>query len=198
MFFEFYHSNIRITIECAFGVLIHKWGRLRKPIPYNIRLSKICALVRRRCILCNFCINKRLSNSNLFKRKCNTILRRDASSIALNGGYAADRLDSENSNDNNITYQFNSHFDVVHHSNDLTTVSINQFVIQQNNVSIDNLLPRVEMLEKLEISGLVIYPKPRGSTSTNLKCINSRVDSRYAVSVRYFSFISYVLDCLYN
>ena len=24
--FNYYHSQLRITIECAFGMLIHKWG----------------------------------------------------------------------------------------------------------------------------------------------------------------------------
>ena len=52
--FNFYHSSLRITIECAFGVFVHRWGVLRKPLPCNISIPKICALVRCLCVLHNF------------------------------------------------------------------------------------------------------------------------------------------------
>lgn len=58
--FNFYHSSTRIKIECAFGVLVHRWGCLRKPIPCNISIPKVNALVRCLCILHNYCINQRL------------------------------------------------------------------------------------------------------------------------------------------
>ena len=165
--FDCYNSNIRITIKVAFGMLIHKWGCLRKPIPCKIRLSGICALERCLCILQNFYINERHSNGNVFESECNDILRIDALYIVLNGGYAAERLNSNNSNYNNVSDRLYSRFDIGHHSNDLST-TINNFVLQKNNVSIGKLLPHVEMLEKLEIGGLVNHPKPRGSNSTNI------------------------------
>ena len=34
--YNFYHSQLRINIECAFGMLVHRWGVLRKPLPVNI------------------------------------------------------------------------------------------------------------------------------------------------------------------
>ena len=36
--YNFYHSQIRINIECAFGMLINRWAVLRTPIPINISI----------------------------------------------------------------------------------------------------------------------------------------------------------------
>ena len=57
--FNFYHSQLRITIEGAFGMLVHKWGCLRKPLPMNIPVSKQTRLVIGLCKLHNFCIDQR-------------------------------------------------------------------------------------------------------------------------------------------
>lgn len=54
---NFYHSQLRITIECAFGMLVHRWGILRKPMPINIAVNKITKLVHALCKLHNFCID---------------------------------------------------------------------------------------------------------------------------------------------
>ena len=55
--FNFYHSQLRITIEGAFGSLVHRWGCLRKPLPMNFRVSKMSRLVVALCKLHNFCID---------------------------------------------------------------------------------------------------------------------------------------------
>jgi hypothetical protein len=57
--FNFYHSQLRITIEGAFGMLVHKWGCLRKPLPMNMPMSKQTRLVVALCKLHNFCIDQR-------------------------------------------------------------------------------------------------------------------------------------------
>ena len=57
--FNFYHSQLRINIECAFGQLVHRWGILRRAIPCNISLAKTIALVMALCKLHNFCINEK-------------------------------------------------------------------------------------------------------------------------------------------
>jgi DDE superfamily endonuclease len=38
--FNFYQSQLRICIECAFGMLVHLFAILRKPIPKNITIAK--------------------------------------------------------------------------------------------------------------------------------------------------------------
>jgi hypothetical protein len=55
---NFYQSQLRITIERAFSVLVHQWAILRGPLV--VPLSKVPPLVSALCSLHNFCINKRL------------------------------------------------------------------------------------------------------------------------------------------
>lgn len=55
--FNFFHSQVRINIECTFGILVHRWGCLRKPMPMNLKVRKISALVVALCMLHNFCID---------------------------------------------------------------------------------------------------------------------------------------------
>jgi hypothetical protein len=53
--YNFYLSQIRITIERAFGILVHRWGILRRPMSMSIR--KVPAIVICLMRLHNFCIN---------------------------------------------------------------------------------------------------------------------------------------------
>jgi hypothetical protein len=62
--YNFYQSQLRITIERSFGVLVHRWSILRGPL--TIPLFKVVPLVQTLCKLHNFCINERLArNENL-------------------------------------------------------------------------------------------------------------------------------------
>ena len=54
--FNFFHSQVRINVECAFGMLVHRWGILRRPISAQIGLQKTTALVMALCRLHNYCI----------------------------------------------------------------------------------------------------------------------------------------------
>jgi DDE superfamily endonuclease len=56
--YNFFHSRTRINIECAFGMLVHRWGILRTPIPRNINIGKTTALVTCLCRLHNYCIDQ--------------------------------------------------------------------------------------------------------------------------------------------
>jgi len=56
--FNYYQSQLRIRIEMAFGMLVHRWAILRKPMPYQITVPKTCALVYALCKLHNFCIDE--------------------------------------------------------------------------------------------------------------------------------------------
>jgi hypothetical protein len=58
--YNFFHSNCRITIECAFGMLVHRWGILCKPMSTKLPISKVTSIVRCLCRLHNFCIDERL------------------------------------------------------------------------------------------------------------------------------------------
>ena len=56
--YNFYHSQLRIRIECAFGMLVQRWGILRTAIPHTISLTRIVALVNTLARLHNFCISE--------------------------------------------------------------------------------------------------------------------------------------------
>ena len=54
--YNFYLSQLKITIERAFGVLVHRWGILRAPL--IIPLAKVGPLVETLIRLHNFCIDQ--------------------------------------------------------------------------------------------------------------------------------------------
>ena len=56
--YNFYHSQVRIRIECAFGMLTHRWEILRKALPMGISLKRSVALVVALAKLHNFCIDE--------------------------------------------------------------------------------------------------------------------------------------------
>ena len=56
--YNFYHSQLRIRVECAFGILVQRWGLLRVAMPRNISVQKIVGLVMALAKLHNFCIGE--------------------------------------------------------------------------------------------------------------------------------------------
>jgi hypothetical protein len=61
--YNFYHSQLRINIECAFGQFVHRWGILRAAIPMGISIGKTTALVVALAKLHNFCMDNRDNNA---------------------------------------------------------------------------------------------------------------------------------------
>ena len=59
--FNFYASQCRIRIEMAFGLMVQKWGILKKPL--TCKLTNVWKVVVAIAKLHNFCINERLSRS---------------------------------------------------------------------------------------------------------------------------------------
>ena len=64
--YNFFHSSCRINIECAFGMLVHRFGILRKPMPMNINVPRVSALVTSLCRLHNFCIDRKDTEMSVF------------------------------------------------------------------------------------------------------------------------------------
>ena len=56
--YNFYHSQLRIRVECAFGIMVQRWGMLLSAMPRNLSITKIVALVNALAKLHNFCINE--------------------------------------------------------------------------------------------------------------------------------------------
>jgi hypothetical protein len=56
--YNFYQSQLRINVECSFGMLVHCWGILCKAVPCGISISKTTALVMCLCRLRNYCMDQ--------------------------------------------------------------------------------------------------------------------------------------------
>ena len=56
--YNFYHSQLRISIARAFGMFTHRWAILRSAIPMRVSLKKTIALVIALVKLHNFCIDE--------------------------------------------------------------------------------------------------------------------------------------------
>jgi hypothetical protein len=60
--YNFFHSQLRIRVECAFGMFVQRWGILRSAIPKGVTLRKTTALVLALAKLHNFCIDNTDTN----------------------------------------------------------------------------------------------------------------------------------------
>ena len=56
--FNFWHSQVRITIERTFGIFVQRWGILWQALQFD--LPNCVKIVHACCRLHNFCINRRL------------------------------------------------------------------------------------------------------------------------------------------
>ena len=61
--YNFFHSQLRIRIECAFGMLVHRWAILQTAMPCGISIQRTIALVNALAKLHNFCIDQNEMNS---------------------------------------------------------------------------------------------------------------------------------------
>ena len=55
--YNYYQSQVRINIECAFGVLTNRWRLLKPPLSANIPINHMNALLSCLCEIHNFCID---------------------------------------------------------------------------------------------------------------------------------------------
>ena len=121
--FNYHHLQIRINIECALGMLIHRWGCLRKLLPVNITIKKTCDIVKCSWILHKYCINERLLRSHEI-HNCIETLVSDSTFILMNGGPLSNTLDNRDNNVSamandygyfSVTTTFDSKMDCEHH-----------------------------------------------------------------------------------
>eukprot|EP00970_Alexandrium_tamarense_P017966 scaffold12964_cov117-Alexandrium_tamarense.AAC.1 len=56
--YNYFHSQLRIRIECAFGMFVQRWGMLRTAIPCNVSVPKTISLVLALAKLHNFCLSQ--------------------------------------------------------------------------------------------------------------------------------------------
>jgi hypothetical protein len=55
--YNFFHSQLRIRVECAFGMFVQRWGILRSAMPCGISIRRTISLVVALGKLHNFCID---------------------------------------------------------------------------------------------------------------------------------------------
>ena len=146
--YNYYHSSLRINIECAFGMLVHRWGVLRKAIPMNITTKKTAQAVRALCILHNFCVD----NSEAVALSSTAD---DDFSAFVEGGFTHDVTDIPFSQ-----YSPRQLRDSGHHRDDVSRTQLREFERR-------NDLPREKLLAHVRSLGINGRPLPRGSTSTN-------------------------------
>jgi hypothetical protein len=60
--YNFFHSQLRIRVECAFGMLVARWGILRMAISNKITMTRTTALVNTLARLHNFCLEELIPN----------------------------------------------------------------------------------------------------------------------------------------
>jgi DDE superfamily endonuclease len=58
--YNFYQLQLKIRVECAFGMLVNCWGILRRALLTAISFNRSMLLVMCLCRLQNFCITERL------------------------------------------------------------------------------------------------------------------------------------------
>ena len=110
--YNFYHSQLRIRIECTFGILTHRWAILRSAIPVNIRIEKTVALVMALAKLHNYCINAKDNDIS-----ANTA--RDEWISEINGAVPLVRVEGHNEGSDVVPEQLlhgAEHFDDIGHA----------------------------------------------------------------------------------
>jgi hypothetical protein len=56
--YNLYHSQLCICGECAFGMLVLRWGLLWMAVPWNLSVQKVVGIVNALAKLHNFCIEE--------------------------------------------------------------------------------------------------------------------------------------------
>jgi hypothetical protein len=75
--YNFYHSQLRIRVECAFGMLTERWAILRSPMPRRLPLRKVIMMVLALVRLHNFCIDK-VDEENIAEQPSGDVFRQAA------------------------------------------------------------------------------------------------------------------------
>jgi hypothetical protein len=67
--YNFYHLQLRIRIECTFGMLTHRWAILRSAVPMNVSIQNAVALALALAKLHNYCIDAYRASNLTFTAK---------------------------------------------------------------------------------------------------------------------------------
>ena len=92
--YNFHHSQLRTTVERAFGVLVHRWAILCALL--TILITKISALTETLVCLHNFCINKQENKIMSVQERDMCNLRKNVAISREIGGHDVSVVDLDN------------------------------------------------------------------------------------------------------
>ena len=148
--YNFYHSQLRIRVECAFGMLVQRWGLLRTAMPRNISIQRIIAMVNALCKLHNFCINE----SHISEQLPEPLATDHNNILTHEDGYVELQPDGGSGN-------FVVPIDLMHGGHHFE--GIPNRIVQANNMSYpENELPRTKLHDFIAAGH---WERPRGRNS---------------------------------
>jgi hypothetical protein len=142
--YNFYHSQVRIRVECAFGMLTERWAILRRAMPCNITVKKTIALVCALAKLHNYCISE-TESANI-----SPLQAQDSQHLENSG---ACPLQVRNGVEQSLPMQLlgaGHHFDDVNRAHRRIMVRNAQRTARSSNI----VLPRERLLAKVRASAL--------------------------------------------
>jgi len=138
--YNFYHSQLRIRVECVFGMLAARWGILRTAMPSKYTVTKSIGLVFALARLHNFCLDERGRRPEEAPMATDPLLDIDREHMLNDDdGY----IEMENSNDHDIAMP-TALMDVGHHFDGVPQ----SFRRTRRKVSEEDL-PRTKLHEKV-------------------------------------------------
>jgi hypothetical protein len=120
--FNFYQSQLRIKIECAFGMFVGRWGLLRRALPQAMTLKKINGLTYCLCRLHNFCIDH-----NGIGKPLLAPLQSDAMESLVHNGVSPEELLSGGEHHDDTSKQYRQNF--VRNSLLLSTIAPRDIIV---------------------------------------------------------------------
>jgi hypothetical protein len=96
----FFQSQLCITIECAFGMLVHRFGILRKAFPVNVTVAKTNSAILGLCKLKNLCIQSSNRGDDIVASDF-----QDTSNIIMEGGMVLPGIDRDDTSGNRWRYE---------------------------------------------------------------------------------------------
>lgn len=152
--YNFYHSQLRIRIECTFGQLVSRWGILRRALPARMGIMKMTHLVKCLCQLHNYCINERLAGTEDIQTP--RPLATDNLEIITNGGIA---FAEANRDGQSQRQELPEELLGAGHHNDDTSRQFRR-MFERSNRNKDEVLPR-DRLHSIVAAGEFKRPTPK-------------------------------------
>ena len=155
--YNFFHSQLRIRVECAFGMFVQRWGILRSAMPKGITLRKTTALVLALAKLHNFCIDQ--ADTRILAMTARDefrLLSREAGSVPLEDATVMEGVENDNRDEYRVPRQLigaGDHFeDVPREIREIRRRAYN-----------DVRLPRERLAEDVVRENNYQRPRPRGT-----------------------------------